>query len=79
MNINSINTSGNFIISVSSAYAGNKALNQIASTSSNNAKDTAIISNSAKELAAQISGKSSQEEATESGSERLAEQTSGKD
>ena len=45
--------------------------------SSNNSKDTAIISNTAKELAAQKAGNTFREEASESVSEKLAEQASG--
>ena len=79
MTINSVNTSGNPYTYSSSVNAGSKTSNQISSFGSGNTKDTAVISNSAKELAAQISGKSSQEEANESVSERMAEKISGKD
>ena len=79
MTINSVNTSGNLYPYSSSVFTGSKTSNQISSFGSDNTKDSAIISNSAKELAAQMSGKSSQEEANESVSERLAEKSSGKD
>lgn len=78
MNINSVNTSGNYSFT-SSAAESSKNSNGISSLGSNSTKDTAIISNSAKELAAQMAGKASQEEAAESVSERLTEQASGKD
>ncbi|MCL5027821.1 MAG: hypothetical protein M1480_02245 [Bacteroidetes bacterium] len=79
MTINSVNTAGNFFSITSSATESSKKSNGISSLGSNSTKDTAIISNSAKELAAQMAGKTSQEEAAESVSERLTEQASGKD
>ncbi len=48
-----------------------------ASVSSNSRKDTATISEAAKELAAQRSGTASKEEASESAGEKVQEQLSG--
>ena len=79
MNINSVNTSGNFYSFTSSVSASGKKSSGISSFGAKSTKDTAVISHSAKELAAQMAGKGSQEEVSESASERLTEQTSGKD
>ena len=48
-----------------------------ASSSSSSRKDTATISEAAKELAAQRSGTASQEEASESAGEKIQEQLAG--
>ncbi len=47
------------------------------SAKSNSPKDTATISEAAKELAAQKSGATSQEEANESAAEKVQEQSAG--
>ncbi len=57
--------------------AVNRNLPATTSVSSNGRKDSATISEAAKELAAQRSGTASQEEASESASEKIQEQLTG--
>lgn len=65
---------------LSSYYSSSAHKNASAvGTSAGSKKDTAFISEAAKELAALKSGKSSQEEATESLSVKLQEQNSGEE
>ncbi len=74
MTVGSIGQSGN-IAAASASYSPKTQKGGSASVSSN--KDTAILSQKAKELAASQSGKSAQEEASESASEKLTEQVNG--
>ncbi len=77
MAIGSIGQVGNFA-AVSSSYSSNvhkAASDKIASAGLK--KDSANISEAAKELAAQKAGTTSQEEATESASAKLQEQLTG--
>ena len=65
---------------IPASYSGSSSKSSYSSASNSTAKsDTATISAAAKELAAQKNGTTSQEEATESVSERLQEQLSGRD
>lgn len=70
----------NNLYSVSSTVQGNSIGRGVTAESGSSAKkDSATISNAAKELAAQKAGTTSQEEAAESVSEKLSEQISGRD
>jgi hypothetical protein len=74
MSIGTINT---FPHASSVYHSGSVKHAGAAAESPGNPKDTATISNAAKELAARNSGTSSKEEATESASTRMQEQLAG--
>ena len=79
MTVNPVGIS-TYAYSVTSADSqGETKSSGVTTSSSHNGKDTATISNAAKELAAQNVGQNSQEEATESIGEKLQELVSGKD
>lgn len=79
MSIGAIGHASYSMSAISSAYGA--IANSAHSTSgvAGNKKDSASISNTAKELAAKGTAKSSQEEASESASQKLQEQSSGGD
>lgn len=79
MSVGAIGHSSYSLSALSAAYGAIANSSNSGGVVSGTKKDTATISNAAKELAAKGTAKSSQEEASESASQKVQEQASGGD